>query len=210
MSYRCIHCSPHYQKGLYILQSTVQKLFNSPGFSKCFVVVGTEVSREEEERESLRAIWEWEHDGKPTMLVSSNDGRENIGAFRCLPFLLFLGAPSSSFCLAQLFERENYSFYTHIWLIRVQRWGGKRKKWGPKSGGHGNMEESSTDGYLLEVGSAWSFPDASHAYCSLVLLPFPFDSHSTEVSGCLNSWFDYYAWIIPVHLVFLSSYLSVG
>jgi len=41
------------------------------------------------------------------------------------------------------------------------------------------MEESSTDGYLLEVGSASSFPDASHAYCSLVLLPFPFGSHDT-------------------------------
>jgi hypothetical protein len=47
------------------------------------------------------------------------------------------------------------------------------------------MEESSTDGYLLKVGSASSFPDASHAYCSLVLLPFPFDSHDIEVSGCL-------------------------
>jgi len=41
------------------------------------------------------------------------------------------------------------------------------------------MEESSTDGYLLEVGSASSFPDASYAYCSLVLLPFPFGSHDT-------------------------------
>uniref|UniRef100_K3ZBF8 Uncharacterized protein n=1 Tax=Setaria italica TaxID=4555 RepID=K3ZBF8_SETIT len=47
------------------------------------------------------------------------------------------------------------------------------------------MEESSTDGYLMKVGSASRFPDASHAYCSLVLLPFPFDSHNIEVSGCL-------------------------
>ena len=31
------------------------------------------------------------------MFVSSNHGGENIGAFRCLPFLLFLGAHSSSF-----------------------------------------------------------------------------------------------------------------
>jgi hypothetical protein len=67
------------------------------------------VSREEEERAYEQ--WEWEHDGKPAMSVSSKDGGENIGAFRCLPFLLFLGAPSSSFCLTQLFERKCYRFF---------------------------------------------------------------------------------------------------
>ena len=54
-------------------------------------------------KERAQEQWEWEHGGKPTLLVSffRNGGWKLwFGVSRCLPFLLFLSAPSSSFWLA--------------------------------------------------------------------------------------------------------------
>jgi hypothetical protein len=48
-----VHSLP--QRSIYTL-STVQKLLNSLGLSERFVVVGTQVNQEEEERESLKAV----------------------------------------------------------------------------------------------------------------------------------------------------------
>ena len=58
-----------------------------------------------------------------------------------------------------------------------------------ESGGHGNMEESPNSSSPLELGAEiWfpCFPDASHAYCSQMLLPLPFGSHNILVEGVKN------------------------
>ena len=179
-SNRFIYClvATRYRRSLYILSSTVQTLFNSPGLSEHFVVVGTEVSQEEGERESLRAVgvgtwWKTQH-----VYFLWPWGRKHW-CFPMPPIPIVLRS-SFLFLLAHIvIWGKARDFNKHIWIMKAQRWDRKRKKWGPKNSGHGNMEESSTDGYLLEVGSASSFPDASYAYCSLVLLPFPFGSHDT-------------------------------
>ena len=142
-SNRFIYClvATRYRRSLYILSSTVQTLFNSPGLSEYFVVVGTEASQEEEERESLRAVgvgawWKTQH-----VCFLWPWGRKHW-CFPMPPIPIVLRS-SFLFLLAHIvIWGKARDFNKHIWMMRAQRWDRKRKKWGPKNSGHGNMEES--------------------------------------------------------------------
>ncbi|PVH35334.1 hypothetical protein PAHAL_7G154400 [Panicum hallii] len=83
-------------------------------------------------------------------------------------------------------QRFKVLAWEHMHAVGLESKSGRGRKRGPKSSGNGNIEESPTclfppPATEVEANLGSVFPNASHSYCSLALLPFPF--------GLLFNWF---------------------